>query len=143
MNKDDSAVLRSIQKNTEMAMKAIETIGPKVGEKNLESLLEKNKKQYQDIHRDVVTDLEAGGRKPEKTAVLDQMMLVGGITTNTMLNTSTSHIAELMIKGSNMGILDITKTLNHHPQAGAEAKKQADRLLNMENENLEAYKKYL
>ncbi len=143
MNKDDSAVLRSIQKNTEMAMKAIETIGPKVEEKNLESLLEKNQKQYQDIYRNVVTDLEAGGRKPEKASALDQMMLVGGITTNTLLNTSTSHIAELMIKGSNMGILDLTKTLNHHPNAGREAKRLADRLLDMENENLEAYKKYL
>jgi hypothetical protein len=71
------------------------------------------------------------------------MMLVGSINGNTMLNISTSHIAELMIKGSNMGITDLNKTLNHHPQGNKETRQLADELLHMEARNLEEYKKYL
>ena len=58
-----------------------------------------------------------GKAEPYRTNNISQMMLVGGIYTNTMFNTSTSHIAELMIQGSNRGITDMCKALNHHERA--------------------------
>ena len=143
MNKDDIAIYKSIQKNTEMAMKAIETIEPKVYENELALLLEKTNRQYADIHEKAVSGLQEAKIEPKKTGGLEQMMLVGGITGNTLFNTSTSHIAELMIKGSNMGILDLTKTLNHNPNGEEKSMELANELMHMENRNLEEYKKYL
>lgn len=143
MNKDDIAILKSIQKNTQMAMKAIDTIEPKVQEKDLALLLARTNQQYSNLHQKAVTNLVAGKVQPDKTSALETMMLVGGITSNTLLNTSTSHIAELMIKGSNMGILDLTKTLNHHTNGEKVSMELADELMHMENRNLEEYKKYL
>ncbi len=143
MNKDDIAILKSIQKNTEMAMKAIDTIEPKVHEKDLSLLLTKTSQQYADLHQKAVTTLIEGKVEPEKTSGLEQLMLVGGITSNTLLNTSTSHIAELMIKGSNMGITDLNKTLNHNTNGDKVSMSLAEELMKMEQKNLEAYKKYL
>lgn len=143
MNKDDIAIYKSVQKNTEMAMKAIETIEPKVYENELALLLEKTNRQYADIHEKAVSGLQEAKIEPKKTGGLEQMMLVGGITGNTLFNTSTSHIAELMIKGSNMGILDLTKTLNHNPNGEEKSMELANELMHMENRNLEEYKKYL
>lgn len=143
MNKDDIAIYKSVQKNTEMAMKAIETIEPKVYENELALLLEKTNRQYADIHEKAVSGLQEAKIEPKKAGGLEQMMLVGGITGNTLFNTSTSHIAELMIKGSNMGILDLTKALNHNPNGGEKSMELANELMHMENRNLEEYKKYL
>ncbi|MGN0307714.1 MAG: hypothetical protein ACI4DN_05805 [Lachnospiraceae bacterium] len=143
MNKDDIAIYKSVQKNTEMAMKAIETIEPKVYENELALLLEKTNRQYADIHEKAVSGLQEAKIEPKKAGGLEQMMLVGGITGNTLFNTSTSHIAELMIKGSNMGILDLTKTLNHNPNGEEKSMELANELMHMENRNLEEYKKYL
>ena len=143
MSKDDIAVLKSVQKNTEMAMKAIETIQPKVQDQDFTQLLEETNSKYSSIHHKTVSKLVEEKVQPEKTGTIENIMLVGGITGNTMLNTSTSHLAELMIKGSNMGITDLNKTLNHHAAIGKESFEIAKELLELEKFNLEEYKKYL
>lgn len=143
MNKDDIAILKSVQRNTEMAMKAIDTIEPKVHEENLALLLARTSQQYSNLHQKAVTTLVEGKVQPEKPSSIENMMLVGGITSNTLLNTSTSHIAELMIKGSNMGITDLNKTLNHHRGGEKDSMELANELMHMEQRNLEEYKKYL
>ena len=143
MNRDDIAILKSIQKNTEMAMKAIDTIEPKVYEKDLALLLAKTSQQYADLHQKAVASLVEGRVEPEKTSGLEKLMLVGGISGNTLWNTSTSHIAELMIKGSNMGITDLNKTLNHNTHGEKTSMSLAEELMKMEQRNLEEYKKYL
>ena len=143
MSKDDIAVLKSIQKNTEMAIKAIETVQPKASDQALKQLLEETSGKYFGIHHKVVSKLVEDNVQPEKSSTIENIMLVGGITGNTMLNTSTSHLAELMIKGSNMGITDLNKTLNHHAAIKKETLEIARELLDLEKFNLEEYKKYL
>ena len=49
MNKDDVAILHSVQKNTEMAMKAIDTIEDKVQDKELALLLTKTTQKYSEV----------------------------------------------------------------------------------------------
>lgn len=143
MNKDDIAILRSVQKNTEMAMKAIDTMEPKVHEEKLLSLLSEVNQKYSGIHHKVITKMVEEKIHPEKPSTFESMMLVGGITGNTLLNTSTSHLAELMIKGSNMGITELNKTLNHHNCGSGFSMEVARELLDLEKLNLEEYKKYL
>ena len=47
---------------------------------------------------------------------MENMMLRFGIGYNTLLNTSTSHIAEMIIKGSNNGVLEMEKVLAHNEE---------------------------
>ena len=143
MNKDDITILKSIQKNTEMAMKAIDTIEPKVQDRDLGALLAKTSQQYADLHQKSVTSLLEARVEPKGAGGLEQLMLVGSINGNTLLNTSTSHIADLMIKGSNMGITSLNKTLNHNPHGEQASMSLARELIQMEQKNLEEYKKYL
>ena len=71
------------------------------------------------------------------------MMLKMGINSRTLLNTSTSHIAELMIKGSNMGVIEMEKILNQNEEAGEKPVALAKQLLDFEAKNVERLKKYL
>lgn len=143
MNRDDVSILKSVQKNTEMAMKAIETIEPKVQDRDLAMLLANTTQKYSDLHQKTISSLAESKSKPYKGSAMENMMLVGGIHANTLLNSSTSHIAELMINGSNMGITDLNKAMNHHKECGKASKEIAKELLDLEKYNLEEYKKYL
>ena len=71
------------------------------------------------------------------------MMLKGGVRANTMLNTSTSHIAELLIQGSNRGLTSMWKAINHNENAGNVSMEIAKVLMEFEENNIEKLKQYL
>ena len=60
-----------------------------------------------------------------------------------MLNDSTSHIAELMIKGNNRGLTDMWKIMNHHKNAGKESVEVAKELMDFEEKCIQSLKVYL
>ena len=62
-----------------------------------------------------------------------------------MMDTSLSHIAEMMIQGSNMGIIEMNKCINTCERGGCEggAVKLAQDIVEFEQQNLERMKKYL
>lgn len=143
MNQDDVAILKSVQKNTEMAMKAIDTLEPKIYEEEFAYQISRNGLQYSDIHNKAVEKLMEGKAGSYRSSGFQDMMLVGGIHGNTLLNTSTGHMAELMIRGSNTGITDMWKCLNHHKNGGRESMELAKELMDFEEKCIEKYKSYL
>ena len=68
-----------------------------------------------------------------------------GVALNTMLDESGSHIAEMMIEGSNMAITEMTKLLNDQRIHGdaKEASRLAEDVVRFEERNLEILKRYL
>lgn len=63
-----------------------------------------------------------------------------GMVMNTMLDTTTSHLAEMMINGATMGIIDLEKKLN---DGGGEAERLARDVLRYEKETVERLGQYL
>ena len=82
--------------------------------------------------------------KQDDGCAMENMMLRFGIGYNTLLNTSTSHIAEMIIKGSNNGVLEMEKVLAHNEEfAGSPCRSLAKELIEMENANIRTLKEYL
>ena len=65
------------------------------------------------------------------------------INMNTLLNKSSYHISEMVIQGSTMGIVDITKKMKEYKDAEKEILSLADKLLKFEQNNIEQLKKFL
>lgn len=143
MKRDDAEILRRIQKNTQMAMRAIDIIEDKVYDDSLAMQLSKQSLKYSQIYNKALDRLLEGKAQPYRTNNISQMMQTGGIRTNTLLDTSTGHIAELMITGSNQGIVDICKALNHHERAENCSLEIAKELMDFEEENIKRLKKFL
>lgn len=143
MRSDDIRVLQGIQKNTEMAMKAIRTICNKVYDDDLAVQISRQGMKYGEIYNKATNKLLNGKASGYVGNGFQDMMLKSGIKTNTMFNTSTSHIAEMMIQGSNRGLTDMWKTINHHENAGKESMEIAKELMDFEEKNIEQLKKYL
>lgn len=143
MRKQEINIYKEIQKNTEMAMKAIDTITDKVYDEHLAMQMNKQSLKYAEIRNQAYDMLLEAKAEPYKSSYLQNLMLTGGIQYNTLLNTSTSKIAELMIKGSNTGVLAMNKVLNHNEDADAQSVALANRLIDFETKNIERLKKYL
>ncbi len=143
MRKQEINIYKEIQRNTEMAMKAIDAISDKVYDEHLSMQINKQSLKYAEIRNEAYDKLLEARAEPYKSSYLQNLMLTGGIQYNTLLNTSTSKIAELMIKGSNMGVLEMNKVLNHNEAADAQSVALANRLIDFEAKNIERLKKYL
>ncbi len=143
MLKQEINIYREIQKNTEMAMRAIDKISDKVFDDRLSTQISKQSLKYAEIRNQAYDKLLEAKAEPYRSSYMEDLMLTGGIQYNTLFNTSTGHIAELMIKGSNMGILEMNKVLNHNAGAGEQAIGLAKNLLEFESNNIAGLTKYL
>ena len=143
MRSDDMRVLQEVQRNTKMAMKAIEAISEKIYDDGLSMQVTRESMKYGDIYNKATDRLLDGKAPSYKETGFEDIMLKGGVKANTMFNTSTSHIAELMIQGSNRGLTSMWKAINHHGTAGNISMEVAKELMDFEEKNIERLKKYL
>ncbi len=143
MRSDDVKVLQEVQRNAKMAMKAIDTISEKVYDDSLAIQVARESMKYGDIYNKATDRLLDGKAPSYRETGFQDLMLKGGVKANTMLNTSTSHIAELMIQGSNRGLTSMWKAINHHENAGEVSMEVAKELMDFEEKNIERLKKYL
>ena len=143
MKSQEAAVYREIQKNTEMAMKAIDTISGKVNDDDLALQISRQSLKYSELYNEACRRLMTANEERYRSNVLSDAMLKTGIHYNTMLNTSTGHLAEMLIKSSNNGILEMEKVLKHNEKAGERPAALAQQLIDFEERNIQCLKEYL
>lgn len=143
MKSDDAKVLREVQRNTKMAMKAIDTITDRVYDDDLSMHITRESMKYAELYNKASDRLLNGRAASYRENGIQDMMLKGGVRANTMLNTSTSHIAELLIQGSNRGLTSMWKAINHNENAGNVSMEIAKELMDFEEKNIEKLKQYL
>ena len=62
---------------------------------------------------------------------------------NTLMDKSNSKIAEIMLQGTNMGIIEGVKLLNHNPDATKEVKSILNDFISFQEHTVEKLKEYL
>ncbi len=109
MNKDDKDLLGGIYKLCETGMEATKTVMPKVTQKALKKELEEQYNDYSSAKSKVEQTLVAGDVMPKEQGILSKAAMWGSIQLNTLKESSSDHIAEIMINGTTMGVIDLTK----------------------------------
>ncbi|MCX7614231.1 MAG: hypothetical protein N2Z65_00580 [Clostridiales bacterium] len=61
----------------------------------------------------------------------------------TLIDKSPSHISEMLIRGSTMGVIDITKNLKEYQDADPDVLALGQQLLSFEQQNIEECKRFL
>ena len=108
----DLAVLNEVSKIAKMGMDSISYLAPKVSDKEMRKVLVAMYSQYGNTQSQVNQHFEKYGEIPDSTPLKDKMMSFAGIQFNTLRDRSNSHIAEIMIQGTLMGIIECQKILN-------------------------------
>lgn len=143
MRPDDIMILKEIQKNTRMAMTTIDALLDKISDDEFTIRLSRQSIGYARIHNDAVEQLLEGNSGTFRNNQITELMLRGSVHMGTILNTSTSHLAELMIQGSNRGLTSIYKAVKHNTLARERAVELAQELMDFEEKSIEQMKEYL
>ena len=143
MKKDDQEILKEVQKNSGMAISAIDTISEKVQNDELLHELSKERLLYSVIQNKATDRLQSERAEGYHGSAVQDMRLKGGIQMNTLTNCSASKIAELMIQGSNRGITSMWKSMNHHQNSGNTSMEIANELIAFEEKAISRLKKFL
>lgn len=143
MREEDTAILKEIQKNTAMGLKAIHALSEKVMDDRLSRQLDKQAVKYGELNNRAGKRLVEENEEQYRGSKLQDMMLTGSIEASTMFNTSNSHVAELMIQGSNRGITDMYKVLKHNERANSETVEFAKELMDFEEKSVQLWRDYL
>lgn len=116
MSKDNNEVnvLDELNKGACMGMDAIHFILDKVTDDDLAKELNNQYEKYKSIS-DRIRKLypEYSEDNPHKTSAMNKAMTWYGIEMKTLMDDSTSKLAEMLLQGTNMGIIEGRRLLNH------------------------------
>ena len=113
-NKNEINVLDELNKGACMGKDAIHFILDKVENNELKEELNNQYKKYNEIS-DKINNIyqNYNNDKPHETTAMNKAMTWYGIEMKTLTDSSTSKIAELLLQGTNMGIIEGRRLLNH------------------------------
>lgn len=107
-------ILDELNKGCCMGIDALDIIIPKVKEATFKELLENQLKDYEEISTKInSTYQEYTEKEIHKTSTMEKAMTWYGIQKDTILDESISNLADLLIKGTNMGIIEGQKIKNN------------------------------
>ncbi len=136
-------VLNEINKGIKMGMDSISTISEKVGDGNFKDDLLFQYDKYNDILNKVNSELRNYNNFPEELPPMQKVMGYMDIQMSTITDKSNSHIAEMLIKGTNMGIIEGVKLKNQNPTLDTKIQNILDEFIKFQENNVEKLKKYL
>lgn len=135
--------LDELNKGATMGMEAIHFIIDKVEDDNFKSVLDKEYKKYESIAKKISEIYpEYSDKLPHKINAMNKAMTWGGIEMETIMNKSNSKIAELLIKGTDMGIIEGRKLLNNK-DIDNKINNLISEFVTMQEESVEILKEYL
>ena len=141
-NANKKAVL-DVYKNAHIALQSLNDLIPSVSDKDLKKELKAQVDGYTEVINEVKAYLKKKKIKEQDIGVLKKAMLWSSIKMNTLFNASRNHIAEIMVKGTNMGVIELTAMKNEKENFNEDAVALIDRLLELEEKYAERLKKYL
>ena len=135
--------LDEICKGACMGMDAVHFILDKVNNDDLKEYLNKDYSKYEKIKNEIeeiYPDYNDG--KPHETGVVNKAMTWYNVEMKTLVDDSTSKIAELLLQGVNMGIIEGRRILNKK-EIDNRVSEIVSEYVSMQEMSMEVYKKYL
>lgn len=140
---DRSRVLNELFRVSKMGMEASEIILPRTQSRGLSDHIRRQDENYINLMEKTRALLERQGEEPEGVSRGTQSILRGAIKANTMFRREPQHIAEVMVRGASMGIIEMTKVLNHSPDCDTQVRKMAEEFVTNEEQNIDRLKGFL
>ena len=136
-------VLKEVCKGVKMGMEAISYVSDKVEDENFKNALNHEYSMYNNILDKVDDAYYNYNEIPGETSLKDKAMLWYGVQVNTIKDNSTSKLAELLVQGTNMGIIEGRRLLNQNNNIETDVKNILNDFVVMQEDSVETLKKYL
>lgn len=132
-----------IHQNTEMGIDTITKLLKISKSAKFNEELSTELGEYQRINDNSQNYMGKIGEETKDISTMSKIKTYLSLNMSTMNDKSSSHIAGMMIEGSTMGIIDITKNLQKYGDADKELTQLGEELLKVEQSNVESLKMFL
>ncbi|MCH5194898.1 MAG: hypothetical protein J1F11_13135 [Oscillospiraceae bacterium] len=140
---DSTKLYNALYQNAEIGSSSIRKIFPKVQDSRLKNEMRMQLSNYKEQVNTIISQMRANNERPRPASKMTKMMTSMGITMNCARDRSTEHIAEMLIQGTNMGVIKINKALNNTITADPKLIKEAKSMLTKEQRYIDNLKSYL
>lgn len=144
MDSKDIKIVNYIMQNCEMGISSLKKLREVLESNDMQQELSEELKNYKSIYDKAsrINENLHGDRTP--VCMMQKFMAKMGIKMNVMMDKSDSHIAEMLIQGTNMGIIELNKILNANPDySNEEILSILKELLQFEENRINKLKAYL
>ena len=142
-DKNEINVLDEINKGACMGQDAIHYILDKVEDDGLKKELDIQYNKYKEIEERINKLYpEYSDKNPHETTAMNKAMTWYGIEMKTIMDASTSKLAELLLQGTNMGIIEGRRLLNEK-STDPEVHKIVEDYVTMQEDAVEKLKQFL
>ena len=136
-------LLQSIVENARMGASACDMLLKKADEAEIREEIMLEKQQYSAIARDAEQRMYEMGIEPKPEGMMQRMGMWMGMEMNTLTDKSPSHMADMLIQGATMGVVEMVKARNSNPDANAQAQGIASHFITAQQESIERLKGFL
>ena len=139
----NTELLNFVYQNAQMGTATIHQLVELVEEGEFKTHLEAQLTGYRDMEREAVRLLEENGCDEKGLSAFEKIRTYLMIEVQTLSDKSSAHIAEMMMLGSNMSVINAIKNLRKYEGADRDIKALMERLRQFEERNIEQLKKFL
>ena len=137
-------MLNYIHQNSEMGQDTLHRLQGMVKDTRFKGLLDSQFQEYKKIFDQSEQKIKSRGSEAKELRPFSKITTYVTLNMETLTDKSPSHISEMLIQGSTMGIIDITKKLKEYGTSAAQdVVDLGNQLLQFEQQNVEECKQFL
>jgi len=138
----DIAMLNRIYRDARIGAETIDSLLPHSTSPSMTASMIRQMYRYRGFAHMAKEQLRNKGAAPHRASPLSRASIRFGVATHTLFDNSNSHIAELLINGNTMGIIDMTKAVHSIPSS-PQTRALGKELLQFEQNSIDHMKRYL
>ena len=136
-------LLQDVVRNARTGQDAVEQLMKKAEHGPMKRELALEQEDYAVARREGEQALREAGGRAEPVGPMAKTGMWIGLELETMADRSDAHIAEIVIQGATMGVIEMTKALNTYDSADAHARGLASQFVVRQNEAIDRQKGFL
>lgn len=139
----NAELLNFIYQNSQMGVETIGKLLEIIENDEFKKQLESQYNEYKEIHITARSMLNKHGFDEKRISTFAKIRTYMMLNIETLMDKTPSHIAEMLIIGSNMGVINALKNLKKYQNAEPDIKSLMERLLKFEEHSMEKLKSFL
>jgi hypothetical protein len=138
----ETEVLNTVYRESKLGLNAIHNVIGKVYDEELALDLNKQAAKYSKLEEVAATRLIENGKIPRNITAIEKARMWTNMQAKMVLNTSTEHIVEMMIKENATELTGVLKTVKRNKNISKESIEMANELMDFSEKNINILKSY-
>lgn len=139
----NTELLNFVYQNSQMGVETIDKLMDITDNEEFKSHIKRQWEEYEEINSEAKKMLTDAGCDEKGIGKLEKLKTYMMINIQTLKDKSPSHIAEMLMIGSNMGVIDAVKNIKKYYDADKEVINLMGKLLETEENNLQKLRRFL